>query len=113
MSNWKTLTTESKKRWERNAACWDTYMGDTSNRFYTELIEPNVMKFLNPQAGQNMLDIACGTGNFSRALAHLNVIVTAFDFSDEDIVNLEIATGVPIVYELRDGEIVGKEILAD
>ena len=31
--------------------------------------------------------------------------------SDADIVSLEVATGVPIVYELDDGSVIGKEVL--
>ncbi|MPZ72943.1 MAG: 2,3-bisphosphoglycerate-dependent phosphoglycerate mutase [Nitriliruptorales bacterium] len=42
----------------------------------------------------------------------LRAIVKDLDnISDDDIVGLEIATGVPIVYELRDGAVIGKEVL--
>lgn len=82
MHNWKELTDESKKRWELNAEYWDSYVGDTNNRYYNQLIEPNVLALLAPQADQRVLDIGCGTGNFSRTLAALNVIVTAFDSSE-------------------------------
>ena len=43
----------------------------------------------------------------------LRAIIKELDgISDDDITSLEIATGVPIVYEMSDGKPTGKEILA-
>jgi 2,3-bisphosphoglycerate-dependent phosphoglycerate mutase len=47
-------------------------------------------------------------GNSLRA-----IIKDLEDISDTDIVNLEIATGVPIVYTMSDGRVTDKAILAD
>ena len=42
----------------------------------------------------------------------IRAIIKELDaISDDDIVNLEVATGVPIVYEMSDGKPTGKEIL--
>lgn len=81
MSNWPEQTQDSQARWERNAACWDDYMGDNSNSFHNFIIRPATEKLLNVQKGHRVLDIACGNGNFSRRLADLGARVCAFDFS--------------------------------
>ncbi len=83
LSEWKKLIQDSKTRWEQNAEHWDDYMGDESNRFHRELIRPSTEKLLNVQKGQNILDIACGNGNFSRRLADLGANVVAFDYSSK------------------------------
>ncbi len=56
-------------------------MGESNNRFYNELIEPNVLALLQPCSGQKILDLACGHGNFSRKLASQGCMVTGIDFS--------------------------------
>jgi len=47
-------------------------------------------------------------GNSIRA-----IIKELESISDDDIVNLEIATGVPVVYTMEDGRVAGKDILSD
>ena len=43
----------------------------------------------------------------------LRAIIKELDgISDDEITGLEIATGVPIVYEMSDGRPTGKEILS-
>lgn len=76
---------ESLQAWESNADCWDNRMGDDSNYFYRELVRPNTEKLLEICPGDFVLDIACGTGNFSQRLAHLGASVVAFDFSPKMI----------------------------
>ncbi|MFF2909295.1 class I SAM-dependent methyltransferase [Paenibacillus sp. NPDC057934] len=81
MNQWKELTEESRTKWEENAEFWDSYMGDLSNPFHREIIRPKTEELLNVTAAQAVLDIACGNGNFSRRLAELGAVVTAFDYS--------------------------------
>lgn len=45
------------------------------------LIAPSTERLLNVQAGQRVLDIACGNGAFARRLAALGATVVASDFS--------------------------------
>ena len=72
---------ESLLAWETNAAFWDSQMGDLSNRFHREVVRPKVTQLLNPQAGDYILDAACGNGNYSAYLADLGAKVLAFDYS--------------------------------
>lgn len=87
MSNWATTTDESKKRWEKNADFWDEKMGEHSNRFHREIIRPSTEELLEVNEGEEILDIACGNGNFSRRLVDLGAKVTAFDYSANLIEN--------------------------
>lgn len=81
MNEWKDLTGESHARWERIAEYWDDYMGEHSNRFHREIVRPKTEELLAVAEGQTILDMACGNGNFSRRLADLGALVTAFDYS--------------------------------
>jgi 2-polyprenyl-3-methyl-5-hydroxy-6-metoxy-1,4-benzoquinol methylase len=87
MSNWATTTDESKKRWETNADFWDERMGEYSNRFHREIIRPSTEILLNVNIGEEILDITCGNGNFSKRLVDLGAKVTAFDYSANLIEN--------------------------
>ena len=71
---------EVKRIWNANASFWDNYMGEGKN-FQQILLGPNIEQMLNILPGMHILEIACGNGNFSRRLANLGAIVTAFDFS--------------------------------
>lgn len=81
LNEWSHLTEASKQRWDENAGFWDDYMGETSNRWHRELIRPATEQLLSVQAGQLVLDIACGNGNFSRRLVELGANVVAIDYS--------------------------------
>jgi SAM-dependent methyltransferase len=67
--------------WEANADVWDARMGENGNDFFNLLCWPALASLLDPQPGQQILDIACGNGLTSRRLADLGARVTAFDFS--------------------------------
>lgn len=84
MSNheWTDLAGVSRQVWEQNAAFWDDYMGEASNDFHNLLVRPGTERLLEVQAGQTVLDVACGNGNFSRRLAELGAQVIAIDGSE-------------------------------
>ncbi|GMK40209.1 class I SAM-dependent methyltransferase [Paenibacillus sp. CCS19] len=81
MSEWKSLTDESRVRWDQVAGFWDDYMGEHSNRFHREIVRPSTERLLEVKEGDTVLDIACGNGNFSRRLADLGAQVVALDYS--------------------------------
>jgi len=81
MSNWATTTDESRIRWETNADFWDEKMGEHSNRFHREIVRPSTELLLDIKKGEEILDLACGNGNFSKRLVDLGAKVTAFDYS--------------------------------
>lgn len=77
---WHKLSEETYHQWEKNAPFWDDYMGE-GNDFQNILIGPTTEHLLNLKREDNVLDIACGNGNFSRRLAQLGARVVAFDQS--------------------------------
>lgn len=83
------LIAESRAIWDTNAEAWDKRIG-AGGGWQTTLIAPTVERMLNIQAGENVLDIACGNGHFSRRLAELGANVVASDFSPKLI---ELAKG--------------------
>ncbi len=72
---------DSREIWDKNAAFWDTAMGDHSNAFHREVVRPPVTSLLTPTPDDYILDIACGNGNYSAYLAQMGVRVLAFDYS--------------------------------
>jgi 2-polyprenyl-3-methyl-5-hydroxy-6-metoxy-1,4-benzoquinol methylase len=74
------LNRAARETWDRKADFWDARMGD-GNLFQRELIGPVSEDLLEVQAGELILEIACGNGVFSRRMADLGARVIATDFS--------------------------------
>jgi len=68
--------------WDQNAVWWDHKVGE-GNTFQKILIGPATERLLNLNPGELVLDVACGSGIFSRRMAHLGARVVAFDFSEK------------------------------
>src|SRR2546423_14701291 len=73
------LNEATRMIWDQNAAFWDENMAE-GNDFQRLLIGPASERLLNLQAGEAVLEIACGNGVFSRRIAELGVHVIAMDF---------------------------------
>ena len=56
--------------WDAKAAFWDERMGE-GNLFHRELVGPTAERLLDVRAGELVLDVACGNGQFARRLASL------------------------------------------
>jgi 2-polyprenyl-3-methyl-5-hydroxy-6-metoxy-1,4-benzoquinol methylase len=95
------MTDEVKNIWNANAEFWDSRMGE-GNDFHKILIEPLQLKLLNIQAGQKILDIACGNGQFARKMAELGAKVTALDFSEKFISIARVKSSPDIEYRVID-----------
>lgn len=67
--------------WEANAAFWDDYVGAEGNAFHRILIAPATLRLLALRPDEEVLEIACGNGQFAREMARLGARVTAFDFA--------------------------------
>jgi 2-polyprenyl-3-methyl-5-hydroxy-6-metoxy-1,4-benzoquinol methylase len=72
---------QTRAVWDRIAVWWDAHIGE-GNDFQKNLIMPATDRLLDPRAGQTILDIACGNGNYSRRLAQAGAHVVACDFSE-------------------------------
>lgn len=99
------LNAEGRQQWDQKATFWDALHGSSGNRFHRELIEPAVLRLLDVQAGEHVLDVACGNGVLARRLAVNGARVTAVDFSASLI---ELArqhpteSREPIIYDVVD-----------
>lgn len=71
---------ESRVAWEANAAYWDEHMGE-GNAWVEQLCWPALEGLLDLEAGERVLDVACGNGLIARRVAALGASVVAFDFS--------------------------------
>ena len=94
---------ETRSAWDANASFWDERMGE-GNDFFHLLQWPAIMRLLDPQPGQCILDIATGNGLTARRMASLGAKVVAFDFSGE-LINLAKAKPNPesrITYHILD-----------
>jgi 2-polyprenyl-3-methyl-5-hydroxy-6-metoxy-1,4-benzoquinol methylase len=88
------LNQEVRDLWNQNASFWDERMGE-GNAFHKTLIEPTQERLLNVQAGQRILDIACGNGQFARRLARLGACVLGVDISERMIERARARTTEP------------------
>jgi SAM-dependent methyltransferase len=80
--NTRLANKETRDAWDSNAAFWDEKMGE-GNDFVNVLQWPAILRLLDPQPAQKVLDIATGNGLTARRLAALGAEVVAFDFSEE------------------------------
>src|SRR5688572_1611974 len=99
------LNEEGRELWNQKAEFWDNLHGEEGNRFHRELVSPAVERLLNLQAGEKVLDVACGSGVMARRLAALDGKVTATDFSSALIERAKLrgqAAGEPIQYNVVD-----------
>ncbi len=80
------LTDEVREIWDRNADFWDERMAE-GNDFHKTLIEPCQLQLLQIVGGEQVLDVACGNGQFARKMAQLGACVTGIDASDRMIAN--------------------------
>ncbi len=85
------LSAQVRDIWNHNAPFWDDYMAE-GNNFQRLLIGPATERLLELQPDEQVLDIACGNGNFARRLAHLGAQVVAFDFSETFITRAQART---------------------
>ena len=69
-SVWNEISSEWAGNWPEG--------GDVNHKF---LIIPEVIKFLNPQANDRILDLACGEGTLSRIIRETTDMVQGIDFS--------------------------------
>src|SRR5688572_28687756 len=102
MTDENSLNAETRAAWDANAETWDARMGDEGNNFVNILQWPAIQPMLNVQAGQQILDIACGNGLYSRRLAALGAQVSAFDFSEELLKLARARGGENIIYQMLD-----------
>jgi len=74
---------KSKTDWGPVAQWYDQLVGEAGSEFHREIVLPGVLRLLDPQPGQRILDVACGQGVLARLLAAKGAEVTGVDASKE------------------------------
>ena len=100
MADFTSLEQETVEIWDRNADFWDERMGE-GNEFHKFLIEPTQLELLSLSAGEHVLDIGCGNGQFARKMASLGADVTAVDAAPRMIENARRRTPADAEYAER------------
>ena len=100
MADFAKLGEETIGIWDKNADFWDERMGE-GNEFHKFLIEPTQLELLSLNAGERVLDIACGNGQFARKMASLGCEVVAVDAAPRMIENAQGRTPADTEYAER------------
>lgn len=101
MAEFQHLNREATRIWDANADFWDARMGE-GNDFHKQLVEPSQMRLLGSLAGNRVLDVACGNGQFARKLAELGATVVGIDAAEGMVRNARArSTPVPGSVEYR------------
>ncbi len=69
--------------WGKVADWYDELLEKKDGTYQKDLILPNLLRLLSPQRNETILDIACGQGFFSRAIASTGASVIGSDIADE------------------------------
>lgn len=65
--------------WNHVAEWYDNLLDERGSDHHEQLVLPGVMRLLNPQPRQHVLDVACGQGQLCRLLARAGVMTTGVD----------------------------------
>ncbi len=73
---------ESAVVWNNYAELYDSNMGDTGDKFHSEIIDPPLMEILGDVRSLAVLDVGCGNGYLAHSIAHLGARkVIGLDYS--------------------------------
>ena len=85
------------------ATDYDQWYTTKMGRFVDDIETACAFELFMPQQDQKILDVGCGTGNFSIKLAEKGAIVTGIDVSEEMLSIARAKTGgLPITYKNMD-----------
>jgi ubiquinone/menaquinone biosynthesis C-methylase UbiE len=88
--------------WDSVSEWYDEHVGDTGSEFHREIVLPGAVRLLEPQAGQGIVDVACGQGVLCRKLFELGVEVTGIDASEQLIAAARERSNPAIAYRVAD-----------
>ena len=88
--------------WEKSADWYDRIIGEHGSVLYQQVVVPGALKLLAPARGEQVLDLGCGQGVFSRALAQSGATVTGLDASSSLIARARSYPAQGLRYLVRD-----------
>ena len=68
--------------WSSAAPWYDEYLETNPDSLQAQVIAPNLLRMLALKKEEQVLDLACGQGYFSRLMAETGAVVTGLDISD-------------------------------
>ena len=77
----KALNEQAREIWNTKAPFWDDYMKE-GNQHSKELVWPAQERLLRLKRDEEVLEVACGNGNFARRMAKRGAKVVASDLSE-------------------------------
>ncbi len=89
--------------WGAVSGWYDETVGNPTS-YQSSLILPNLIRVLNIKKGENVLDVACGQGIFSREIAKKGAEVCGVDISPELIAIAKKEKSLGIRYEVASAE---------
>jgi SAM-dependent methyltransferase len=85
--------TDPASVWKRIAGWWDGAVGE-GNEFQIQLIMPATDRLLGVRAGERVLDVGCGNGNYSRRMGRAGAEVVGVDVAEGFVEAARRRTGV-------------------
>ena len=73
----------AKTSWGKVAKWYNNLLEEGSDTYQEKIILPNLFRLLAPKKGEEILDVACGQGYFSRAIAKEGAKVLGIDLGGE------------------------------
>ncbi len=74
---------KTKTSWGKVADWYNNLLEEGSDTYQEKIILPNLLRILAPQKGEEILDVGCGQGYFSRAVANQGAKVLGIDLGNE------------------------------
>ena len=79
--------TKKDTSWGKVAKWYNTLLEEGEDTYQEKLIKPNLLRILNPKAGETILDVGCGQGYFAKLIAQSGAKVVGVDIAPE-LINL-------------------------
>ncbi len=75
--------TKKDTSWGKVANWYNKHLEEGDDTYQEKLIKPNLLRILAPRVGENILDVGCGQGYFSRVLAAAGAKIVGVDVAGE------------------------------
>jgi ubiquinone/menaquinone biosynthesis C-methylase UbiE len=102
---WTTIAAMAREQqtdWNNVAKWYDDLVGEGGSEYHREVVLPGVLRLLAPQAGEKILDIACGQGVLARLLRERGASVIGVDASRDLIAAAKERSDPAIEYKVAD-----------